>query len=389
MRQSPASRGFDPMEFENRTAITQERMRDARMDAILVMTEPEVRYYSGFFSQFWESPTRPWYLVIPLQGKPIAVIPGIGAEGMAATWIDDIHTWSSPDLLDDGISLLATILKNLPKRFGRLGMPMGHESMLRMPVTDFFKLKDQLSVEIVDARDLIRRIRFIKSEAEIEKIRTACAIASTVFEQLPGKLSIGDSERDIARRFKLDLITEGADSAPYVMVGSGAGSYNDIIMGPTDRILEAGDVLIIDTGATYDGYFCDFDRNYAFGWVSDEAKRAYEVVFEATEAGFKTAKPGATSSDIWQAMWNVLEQGGAMGNEVGRLGHGLGMQLTEWPSNMPGDNTVLQPGAVLTLEPGMVFAPNQWMIHEENLVIREDGAEWLSRRAWKDIPIIE
>ena len=87
-------------------------------------------------------------------------------------------------------------------------------------------------------------------------------------------------------------------------------------------------------------------------------------------------------------MWAPLEAAGALGNDVGRLGHGLGMQLTEWPSNMPGDDTPLEPGMVLTLEPGMTFAPGKLMVHEENIVIREGGAEWLTRRAPPEMPVI-
>jgi len=84
----------------------------------------------------------------------------------------------------------------------------------------------------------------------------------------------------------------------------------------------------------------------------------------------------------------VMEEAGAMGNDVGRLGHGLGMQLTEWPSNRIGDKTVIEPNMVLTLEPGMTFAPGKVMVHEENIVIREDGAEWLTRRAPREMPVI-
>ena len=158
--------------------------------------------------------------------------------------------------------------------------------------------------------------------------------------------------------------------------------------GRSDTLSENVDVLIIDTGTTFDGYFCDFDRNFAFGTADDAVRRAYDVVFAATGAGFAAARPGATTSDVWAAMWRVMEDGGALGNSVGRLGHGLGMQLTEWPSNTADDHTQLVPGAVITLEPGMEFAPGKQMVHEENTATTESGAEWISRRAPAELPVI-
>ena len=101
-----------------------------------------------------------------------------------------------------------------------------------------------------------------------------------------------------------------------------------------------------------------------------------------------TAKPGATTSDLWRAMAEVLDAGGSLGNSVGRLGHGLGMQVTEWPSHTADDGTVLEEGMVLTLEPGLTWAPGRMMVHEENLVLRADGPELLSRRAPAELPII-
>jgi len=152
--------------------------------------------------------------------------------------------------------------------------------------------------------------------------------------------------------------------------------------------MEDGDVLIIDTGATFDGYFCDFDRNFAFGQPPEAARRAHQVVYDATEAGIEAARPGATHEELWAVMWQVLEAGGALGETVGRLGHGLGMQLTEGPSNKPGDRTVLEPGMVITIEPGMVFAPGKLMVHEENIAITDGPAELLSRRAPPEMPVI-
>ncbi len=383
------SRGFSQSEFEHRMLRAQRRMSEQRLDAMLLTTEPEVRYFTGFQTQFWESPTRPWFAIVPLTGKPIAVIPEIGAAGMQATWVEDIRTWPSPRPADDGLSLLATTLANLPARFGRIGVPMGPESTLRMPMGDFRNLAAELQhIAFVDAALLLHQLRYIKSAAEIEKIHYACELTSAAFEALPQSLVMGQSERENCQRFRIDLLQRGADNSPYLIAGSGPHGYDNIIMGPTERVLSEGDVLIIDTGTTFDGYFCDFDRNFAFGYASDATQKAYDVTYRATDAGFAAARPGATTSDVWAAMWAVLETGGALGNTVGRMGHGLGMQLTEWPSNTPDDQTVLEPGVVLTLEPGMMFAPDKQMVHEEDIVITEDGAQWLSRRAPEEIPVI-
>lgn len=388
MRPIP-NRGFDQSEFESRMRRVQARMQDARMDAILLTTEPDVRYFTGFFTQFWESPTRPWFVLLPMDGKPIAVIPKIGAAGMASAWVEDIHTWPAPRPDDDGISLLRDVIGGVPWKFSRLGVPLGHGSVLRLPAGDYQRLLNSLgSIEITDASLLLHRVRYVKSAAEIEKIQYICDLTSDAFEALPQALAMGESERQICQRMRIDLLQRGADNTPYLIAGSGRGGYDSIIMGPTDRILHDGDVLIIDTGTTFDGYFCDFDRNFVFGHAEDNLRRAYDVVYASTDAGFAAARPGATTSDVWTAMWRVLERGGALGNSVGRMGHGLGIQLTEWPSNTPDDMTTLEPGVVLTLEPGMEFAPGKQMVHEENIVITEDGAHMLSRRASAEIPIV-
>ena len=382
------TRGFPTIEFETRTSSAQQVMHDAQLDALLVTTEPEIRYFTGFQTQFFESPTRPWFLIVPADGKPIAVIPTIGEAGMAATWIDEVKTWPSPTPEDDGISLLAATVNALPTRFGRLGLPLGQESVLRMPVRDSRVLADSVSLEMVDCAPLMLRLRFVKSDLEIEKIRFACEITSDEFEALPAIAALGESEREISRRMRMNLLGRGADSTPYLIAGSGQGGYDNIIMGPTDRLLEDGDVLIIDTGTTFDGYFCDFDRNFAFGHIADDTRRAHETVYRATDVGFSAARPGITMAEVWAAMWEILEAGGALGNNVGRMGHGLGMQLTEWPSIKQTDHTVLEPGAVITLEPGMSFAPGRQLVHEENIVITADGADWLTHRAPADMPVI-
>lgn len=382
-------RGFPTSEFENRLSRAQTLMHSHAIDALLLTTEPDVRYFSGFLTQFWQSPTRPWFLVVPVRGKPIAVIPEIGADPMAKTWLDDIRTWPSPRPDDDGLSLLKLTLQEVAGASGRVGVPMGPETHLRMPLADFDTLRAaRPRAEFVDATPLIRALRIVKSEAEIAKIAHICEIVSGAFEALPDLLSGSGTEQDVFRRFKIELLRRGADDVPYLVGGAGPGGYADIISPPSSRALQTGDVLMLDTGSVFDGYFCDFDRNFAFGRAADATRRAYEVLYRATEAGLRAAQPGATCADIFNSMGQVLADGGASGHTVGRLGHGLGMQLTEWPSHTPTDQTVLQPGMVLTLEPGMQLGPGKMMVHEENIVIRETQAELLTRRAPAELPII-
>ena len=383
-------RGFEVSEYENRLNKIQKHMFESKMDAILLTTQVDIEYYTGFKSQFFQSPTRPWYVLIPGNGKPKAIIPTIGESGMRGTWIDDIQTWTSPNPEDDGISLLLQTIKSLMSKHKCLGVPKTLESTLRMPLDDYeYLIKSLVGIEIKDANKILRKVRFVKSPSEIAKIRHICQITSQGFIDLESFLSAGDSEQENCRRFKQHLLSLGVDDSPYIVSGSGKDGYGSIIMGPTDKLIEDGDLFIIDTGSVFDSYYCDFDRNYAFGHISEESKSAYRVAFDATEAGFKAAQVGNTTSDIFNAMNDVLQKGGALGSTVGRLGHGLGMQLTEWPSNTASDNTVLEPGVVLTLEPGMEFLPGKEMVHEENIVITDDGPEWLSIRAAEELPIIQ
>ena len=383
-------RGFEVSEYENRLDNIQKLMYESRMDAILLTTQADIEYYTGFKTQFFQSPTRPWYVLIPSNEKPKAIIPTIGESGMRRTWLDDIQTWISPNPKDDGISLLLSTIKSLTKKHKCLGVPKSQESVLRMPLDDYENLVKSLDgIEIKDANKILRQVRLIKSTAEIEKIKHICQLTSQGFKDLNHLLKAGESEHENCKRFKQHLLSLGVDDTPYMVAGSGKDGYGSIIMGPGDKIIEEGDLFIVDTGSVFDSYFCDFDRNYAFGFICDEAKKAYQVVFDATDAGFNAAQLGNTTSDVYHAMNNVMQKGGALGNSVGRLGHGLGLQLTEWPSNTAADNTTLEPGVILTLEPGMEYLPGKEMVHEENIVITENGPEWLTQRASEELPIIQ
>ena len=382
-------RGFAELEFEQRLIEAQKVMKSYKLDGILVTTPQNIRYFTGYDSQFWESPTRPWFVVVPASGKPIAIVPEIGESEFKKTWLDEIKSWPSPRPEDDGISLVKSTLEDLNKTYGQIGAEFGKEMTIRMPVRDLFKLKDSVNTNIVNGSDAIWDMRIIKTNAEIERIKFICSIASDAYNELPSKLRIGDTEREAVNKLKIDVLNRGADNVPFMPGISGVGGVSQIVCGPSDRILKNGDILFIDTGSTFDGYFCDFNRNYAFGEISSEVERVHETLWLATEAGIKAAVPGATTDEIWLAMNTIIQDAGAIGNNVGRLGHGLGLQLTEPPSHRPGDNTRIVENMVLTIEPVMEYAPGKMIVHEENIAITKDGSRLLTKRAPRQMPIIK
>ncbi|MBC8258275.1 MAG: aminopeptidase P family protein [SAR324 cluster bacterium] len=388
MNNNPA-RGFTVSEFEARLRRVQKQMAQKNIAGILLMTEPEIRYFSGFLTQFWQSPTRPWFLFVPADKKPIAVIPEIGSALMHTTWIDDIRTWGAPAPKDDGISLLLDLLDPLSKQGAKLGIMKGHETSLRMPLGDYERLLTGLpGIEIVDATDILRSLRMVKSPAEIEKIAHICGIASRTFEQASEIFFKGQPLAEAFRAFRMECLAQGADDVPYLAGGIGQGGYRDIISPPSLRPLQSGDILMFDTGATFDGYFCDFDRNFALDQADELSRRAHDTLWRATEAGLAAARPGTTCRELFQAMQNVISEMDIQGGEVGRYGHGLGMQLTEQPSHAVFDETVLAENMVITLEPSLNYGDGLIMVHEENIVVQNGAPRLLSERAIQELPVI-
>ncbi len=328
-------------------------------------------------------------MFVPASGKPVAVIPEIGAELMRRGWLEDIRTWSAPTPQDDGISLLLELLGPLAKEGAKIGVMKGHETKLQMPLGDWERLLAGLpGLEIADVTSLVQGLRMVKSAAEIEKIGHICAIGSAAFDKVPEIIHEDMPLEEVFRQFRLTAIGNGADDAPYVVGAVDQGGYADVISPPSRRPLQRGDVLMLDTGCTWDGYFCDFDRNWAIGHASHDAKRAYDVLWRATQAGIEAAKPGNTCRDLFIAMSTVIAEMDSSGGDIGRLGHGLGMQLTEQPSHVAFDETEMKENMVLTIEPSLSYGDGLMMVHEEDIVVGGSGPKLLTSRAAPDLLVV-
>lgn len=389
---------FPPEEYVARLHRAQSMMKQNGMDALLLTMEAHHYYFTGMQSEFWASPTRPYYLVIPAVGKITAVVPSI-IEPLYKECdhtVDRVLSWNSPQPDDDGISLLVSVLKSLqPSKVGSravIGAELGPEFQLRVPVSDFLRVKElsKNAAKILDASDLLKRLRAVKSEAEIATQQQICKSQSEALNNIPKIVHAGITEKEACRKAKIELMRAGADRVLFAACRSGPGGYIEIVGAATDRKLAEGDVLFIDTGAVLDGYFCDFNRNWYVGWeVPPELQAVHEAVYDAIEAGIQAAHPGRGTADIFQAMAEKLP---GSGSNVGRSGHGSGLVITEWPSIMSasaGENVTLEEGMVFSVEPALGYGDmGQFLVQEEVIVIRKGGAKLLSERGPVAMPLI-
>ena len=370
-------------EYAGRVRAAQEGMRPLNLTTLIVTTPVEIRYFTGFASQLLEeSPTRPCILVLPPLGeRPIMVCPKILEHSVRQSGVESIRTW--PSIETDCVEVLASVLTSFG---GQCATPMGVESHIAMPLNSVLRLLERTGPWI-NASPLVHSLRVIKSSTEIAAVRKACVAASEALEAV--SLVPGDTERSVARRVKIEALRRGVDSASFVVVVSGADGYSCIVNGPTDRALRLGDVMAIDIGCSVDGYWCDFNRNWAVGSASPSSRRYNALLWDATERGLAAVRPGATYGDVWSAMTDGLIADGCdpAYYATGRQGHGLGLTLTEQPSVCKGALDVLQPGMVLTLEPSLRVGSKQW-VHEENIAVTETGYELLSFRAPRELPVL-
>ncbi|MBV9634287.1 MAG: aminopeptidase P family protein [Methylobacteriaceae bacterium] len=380
--------------LEKRLVEVQLALGRAGIDALFVTAEDNFRYLTGFECPTWINAARPRYCIVPAKGDLILIVPTTNLSATrATTWVQDIRTWVSPNARDDGLSLVVDALSGCVKKGGCVGAEMGPQSRLAMPVGDFLHLREKLSgIHMVDADGLLREIRKIKGPFEVEQIRSVAGAASRALARLHSTMAAGCSEVEAVRALQSMLLQEGVDQAPYVVAESGFGGYPALQMSPSDRRARDGTVLGIDVGCRRLGYFCDFNRNFAFGRVSDRVRSIDDVLWQATQAGIRAAVPGARAAEVWRAQAAVLDGGlsdlQARRGESGRMGHGIGLRLTEPPSIHPSDATVLAPGMTITIEPAAEFeietptrSARHMLIHEENLVVTEDGPMLLSDRA--------
>lgn len=234
--------------------------------------------------------------------------------------------------------------------------------------------------EFVDAASLMIALRMTKSAEELGYIRKAIEVTTRARQRLYADPSLaGMTEREAARAIRRLMLEEGGDDTSFVHFQYDVQSKFPGAKAPFhyDRPLPKGVIIGIDTGAYAGMYTVDYVRMAILGKPTDAQKRLYAALLEVNRMMADALRPGATPSDVHRAMVRAAGEAGVVTDGGGRAGHGQGMQLTEPPSVSPKDGTVLQPGMVISTEPG-IRSGDLGLVWEDTHVITEDGHEQLT-----------
>jgi Xaa-Pro aminopeptidase len=334
------------------------------LDALLVTDLVNLRYVTGFTGT-----------------NGLAVV-GAGADGARVFVTDFRYVERAEEEVQGferrrgGRDLFDSVADALPGgRPLRLGFDDAH-----LPVRRHRELGAALGddVELVPAGGMVEDLRRVKEPGEVERIRAAAALADEAFNAMLARGLTGRTERAVALDLEDEMRHRGATAPSFPSIIA-AGPHGALPHAePRDVEIQAGTLVVIDFGALVDGYCSDCTRTVATGELDAEASEIYALVHRAQQAGLDAVRAGPSGRDVDAAARQVIEEAGH-GEEFGHgLGHGVGLEVHEAPRLAKSDDSALQAGNVVTVEPGVYLSGRLGVRIEDLVVVTDDGAEILS-----------
>src|SRR5438876_1432770 len=370
---NPLYPDFPLEEFDRRYARARAMIRTAGLHALLVTEEHNYVYFTGHRSeQIRLDKVRPHVLLFPAEGDPVVfVMPFEARDVMLTSWLRDIRQCP----LSGHISVIVEAIHERGLAGNRIGCELGPGQYLQLSYTDFTELTLRLpDASFVDAAKILLSLRAVKSPAEIDRCRRAAELAARAIDSAFNDVRPGVTHAEVAKLVRQRLLDVGAEGQTFLTVVSGLNFVNGLLSGlstaPTQRTLESGDTLTVDTGALVAGYASDVCRVAVVGKASSRQRDFYRSMIDLHHACFEILKPGRTCDEVARLCAREVArfehafpttseraQTNAPGHSpetVGRIGHGVGRETTEYPSIRPGEEVLLEAGMIFTLNPSFL-----------------------------------
>jgi len=336
------------------------------LSGVLVTPGPDLLYFAGYapiaiterITMLAIQHSRPPSMIVPVLERPGAES-APGAEALALRdWADGEDAYgAAAGMLDPG------------------GTYAISDSAWAMHVLGLQKaLPDARFVSMTDALPMLRAV---KDAEELDRLAAAGAAVDAAFGQIVTARFAGRREAEIAHELADLLIAHGHSMVEFTIVASGPNGANPHHE-ESDRVIQDGDMVVLDFGGIKDGYASDTTRTVHVGEPTDEESEVYEVVRRAQQAAFEAVRPGVACQDVDRAARQVIADAGYGERFIHRTGHGIGLTVHEPPYMVAGETRPIEPGMCFSIEPG-IYLPGRFGVRVEDIVAAtEEGARRLN-----------
>jgi Xaa-Pro aminopeptidase len=375
-------------EYQLRREAVTAGMQAAGLDALCVFYPARVAWLTGFH----HIPTeRPIALLLGSSGQSSMVVPAVEKEhAESSTQVDDVRVYFEYPGAEHPMETVAAVLTEMSARAQRTGAD--HDGYVPYWGYRGPRLSDLTGMEPLDAELIVESLRRVKSAAELECIQLACDWAVRAHHRMQAAITVGKTE--------MECYTPPADETLFEMIrempgwrpkGIDRGGLTAMFVGGRSTAMphgfvkghgiQPGDVLVSGAGANIDGYRSELERTMIVGEPTSAQEKAFEAMLELQSRAIEVMAPGVPAGEVELATVRLAEELGVADNLRHHVGHSIGLEGHEAPFLDRGDDAVLEPGMVFTVEPGVYIKELGGFRHSDTVVITPDG-----RRVMTDYP---
>ncbi|MHB8071353.1 MAG: M24 family metallopeptidase [Candidatus Cryosericum sp.] len=346
--------------YGNRIERLNQRMAETNVDAFFTLAAPSMRYLTGFTGE-------EGYLLALNDGLHLIV------DGRFTTQAKEECPWL--DVVEYSghfTRALATLLTSnhvhwLGFEKERVSFVQAEQMRTAFP-----------SVKMIPTENVVEGMRIVKDAHELDMMRSAGRVADKAYTAMIGQLKAGMTENDVAALLEYEMRKAGAQGTSFATI-VGSGSRGALPHGiASEKVIQAGEVIVIDFGVSYQGYMSDCTRTVALGKQPSDVTDVYGWLLEAQQLGLNCIKPGVSSRSVDTAVRSKLGEHNLAQYFTHGLGHGVGLEIHESPRLSQGTDTVLEAGHIVTCEPGVYLPGRYGMRIEDSVIVTEGGFESLT-----------